>query len=533
MWCWFYGTKVWLRSFEDADPTIASPTRTLFRANSPNTISAAISSGSVSGHYFENLKFEATNAPIYYSVSGTGSLNNIIIKGCEFYQIPEPLFASTSSNPVGGITLEDCTIEYGRIVFFSTSNSTTRELHNLTIKNNKCTNYNYKYTLSNIFQIKNSARYDAECIYFQSPHNSICSNNTIEGLWGTKYDGGDIPTSRATGIVVWHGSAANTKNNIISGNYISGFKKGQYGITLGAGLTDVCRNNYVVGNKIVVSGDGSLVAGINYSDAATVNDNYIVNNIIVGADTNYRIDSSGERGTQFINNISLNPVNYHIECANTTVAQNDFNNNYYFPITGTPFKDGTVDQTYAVWSADRSDTSITTEQILDANYEATYGSLLDQTGIFIADGLRDIKGRLFKSTPPIGAYEIHGSGGVAQLRAPEIYSKTIQLTIGTISVFRGFVIGQGSLNDDSYYSRDISTLTGVTSTSNLLLNFTDLKFPGINNFKVTFGNAGSADLTWVNFTSRYESDQNQSVIVNYLDANVGNTIAVTITESNI
>lgn len=408
MWSWFPGEQLFYRSSTDASPVVGVGHH-LGRCNQANTLSLAVSAGTLSGLLFKNLSFDGTMGPLYFAISGTGSLHNITIDNCEFHQCAEPYISYTSTGTVSGITMKNCTTNYGRMIVFHTNNSTTRIFDKITLENNIVYEYNYQKVFSTVSELKGGTT-DPECIYFQSVNHTLVKNCKIYGLTGTSKNGGSNPT----GVVYWHGTTASCSNNVITGCYFTGFNNGQYGITLGTGLTDVCRNNYIVGNKIIVGPGEYLETGINYSDAATVNDNYILNNVLIGCNESIAIDAAGEKGITVYNNISLNPISYHIVCVNTTLADNTFDTNYYYPITGTPFLDGAIPQDFNTWSAVRSDNSIVTEQVLGPNYEATSGSDLDAAGTFVNYSLRDFNGFKYKLTPPIGAYEINTSRGLAK-----------------------------------------------------------------------------------------------------------------------
>ena len=406
MWCWFRGVTMWYRSSTDSSPLVDT-NHSLARCNTPNCISY-IASSDLNNVTFRGLKFDATSTPITIQAT-TGAVSNIVIEDNDFYTCGEPTIMLNGTGSVSDIFIRRNKTEDCRMAVVGVRNSVSRIITRLIVEKNDNTYY-LRNGSKDTVAIMRGTNTDPEVLYLQSLRDSAIRNNTFHYAAGSVDSG-----AGATAIIVWHGTGVPASDNVsITGNLIKNFFGGSRGIQFGTGINSLTKDYLITGNKVIMEEGYSIKAGVNFSNATSTPSNIVANNVFYRCDRSIQIDDAGEKGITYYNNISIDPIEYHVYVANTTNTENLFNKNYYYPTVGNVFYNGAAVD-YATWSAARNDESITSLQTLDADYRPLASSAMYHAGKAATFLAKDYVGRPFSLTPTIGAYEFT-SGDSAQIR---------------------------------------------------------------------------------------------------------------------
>ncbi|RLI40648.1 hypothetical protein DRO59_08780 [Candidatus Bathyarchaeota archaeon] len=155
-----------------------------------------------------------------------------------------------------------------------------------------------------------------EAIGLQNLNNSDVTNNHI------------INGAPDGGIVLWTNQNSTSNNNLFKGNYLKNLLG--FGIAPGGAYANNTTNNTVAYNIIVNCGQGSSppYGGLRLNRPQYPS-NKIYNNVLVGNDINIYLYSLTD---DYIikNNISFNPVNYHVR-RDGEIGNNVLDYNCYYP----------------------------------------------------------------------------------------------------------------------------------------------------------------------------------------------------------
>ena len=259
---------------------------------------------------------------------------------------------------------------------------------------------------------------DMEAIGLQNLNNSDVTNNHI------------INGAPDGGIVLWTNQNSTSNNNLFKGNYLKNLLG--FGIAPGGAYANNTTNNTVAYNIIVNCGQGSSppYGGLRLNRPQYPS-NKIYNNVLVGNDINIYLYSLTD---DYIikNNISFNPVNYHVR-RDGEISNNILDYNDYYPTTGAKFRLDKIDYNFANWKSRSSQDVHSIDQdplFIDAsngNFHLQFNSLCINKGTDV--GLtEDMEGNPVDYAPDIGAYEyselnhteIHGCSQPSSNPTPEI-----------------------------------------------------------------------------------------------------------------
>lgn len=364
----------------------------------PNTEFAYISTGggteviNIAGNdywIFEDINFHGGK----YGLYGVGDYNEFY--RCDFQEIGYGIHLITSAVDVNGIIVKDCTSNTSASLSYLKTITTKHIVGAKILDNNIVIDAKWD---NNTFGIP-----DTEGIMFWHAQDCLIAGNTITQT-GTA--GGISVVSTINGIDLYTDTSGSTNGNVIQSNYIYGIGSGCVGgagITLGSGTaTQTYAGNIIRGNKIHACPNGIKLS----LDDST---GHIYNNTMSNCDESFYFNS-GLTNVSIENNISLSPVNYHIETVSGfsegtgTIDNNLYESGYSWNYNGTPTS------ALATWKTNSGEGSLSKETTMSTLDTDRY-----HTGTFKDFTAKDWKGRKYSITPSIGGEE-YTSGSVAQDR---------------------------------------------------------------------------------------------------------------------
>ena len=305
------------------------------------------------------IELENLNLIISYSgIEGSApnsSINNITISYCDISKCRNGIwFEGRNGNDNSYITISHCNISNcGESIFLGAYASATEKHSHCTISNNTIQNTGIT-TGSELWDEFLSG--DLEAIGLQNINNSTISRNIITG---GAVDGG---------IVVWTAETSTSNDNEIKRNYLKDLDGA--GVIPGGAYTNNTTNNTVAYNIIVDCGQGSSppYGGLRLNRSQSPS-NKIYNNVLVGNDINLYLYSLTD---YYIikNNISYNPVNYHVR-RDGEIGNNILDYNCYYPDTGTKFQLDGSDYDFSGWKTQTGQDAHSISQdplFVDADY---------------------------------------------------------------------------------------------------------------------------------------------------------------------
>ncbi len=298
----------------------------------------------LSHRVFDGFNFKYISVA-FYGRSEVDILHDITVKNSEFNNVRQGVWfeswmVSNEAKETHSITVSNNTFDNIRFAAkFSSVNGTPRAL-NLTISNNTVSNV----AIDGAYTQRDPSP-DIEAFSFQNIHNTVISGNEVRH--GVKVSDGltnhQSEALLAHGISIWHHPTSSVENVLIEGNFFDDLNRG---IILGAGSAERI-SNVVIANNILTNNDSGLRLNSGDSDDSSK----IINNTLHNNGISIDIGTNGS-GYNFINNISSEPTDYHIEAEQHTAGESLYNHNLYSSSFGAPFKfTGTEATDLSAWIA--------------------------------------------------------------------------------------------------------------------------------------------------------------------------------------
>lgn len=334
---WFYeqGVGLHYRPFTNSNPW----EQEIYLANNSQVIILTDANDiGVSNLIIDDLEFEFSGVGIQGDTRNGRTHHNITVTNCNFTNISTGIsFESRTIETVEylntNINILDNTfynIRYGiKFTVYEEQNEVrvpaTTPTKGVTVSGNKFSNISLHgdYALSD-------PNGDIEVISFQNLQSSRVTSNKIsrgvkkgEGL--TNHQGDPL---FATGIINWVSTTTSTPiipksfDVEITGNYINDVSRA---IIFGAGVGELIEN-ITIANNIISNSE----IGIRLNNSDPTGTSGVYYNTLHNNDISISIFSGGA-GYQFKNNLSSNPVDFHMQVAQSTGLSSTFEHNMYTP----------------------------------------------------------------------------------------------------------------------------------------------------------------------------------------------------------
>ena len=292
-----------------------------------------------------DLTFRTARGAFNWTDAASDGINYVTITNNVFKYCKEAIYITArNSQDNNYITVSNNTIQNcGRSIWICTIAATTEKENYLTVSNNIVTGS--CLTGSNATEEWESwpnISIDEEIIAVHNINNSSIYGNILSG---NADDGG---------IVIWNNAASTNDNNNVYANHISGL--GGAGIIAFAASGNVAGNNKFYYNAVSAcgqNGGGNGGIRLNTSDTLT---NMVYNNTVYGCDSNFVLNSLPDYWI-LKNNVSISPINYHVD-TNAVIGSTTLSYNYYYPTVGNVFDYNGTPTDWAGWKTATSQDTV-------------------------------------------------------------------------------------------------------------------------------------------------------------------------------